>query len=219
MTEKLRSRARWLVVAAALVMIPVYLLPLWSIRLVAPQYPEGMGMYIGISQISGHDEHDLQNINILNHYIGMRPIVPEEVAELEIMPWVLGGIIVLGLVAALVGTRAAVVAWLVLFMAAGAAGMVDFYLWKHDYGHNLSPDAPIKVPGMTYQPPLIGSKQLLNITASSYPHWGSGLLGIAFLLGLGAVFDGRGRRRARRETRETSPERVASGTPRPTPAG
>ncbi|HSJ05081.1 MAG TPA: hypothetical protein VK936_00175, partial [Longimicrobiales bacterium] len=43
----------------------------------------------------------------------------------------------------------------------------------YDYGHNLSPDAPIKVPWMTYVPPIIGTKTLLTIKASSYPSWGT----------------------------------------------
>jgi copper chaperone NosL len=52
----------------------------------------------------------------------------------------------------------------------GIAGLIDFYMWGYDYGHNLNPRAPIKVPGMSYQPPLIGCKQLLNINACSWPH-------------------------------------------------
>ena len=41
----------------------VYLVPLWRIHLGAPQYPEGLSMYIWTSNISGGDEFDLQNIN------------------------------------------------------------------------------------------------------------------------------------------------------------
>ena len=47
--------------------------------------------------------------------------------------------------------------------------MVDFYRWEYNYGHNLDPTAPIRVPGMSYQPPLIGYKQLLNFGAYSIP--------------------------------------------------
>jgi copper chaperone NosL len=182
-------RSRILVALAAVVMLPVFFTPLWSIRLVAPQYPEGMGMHIGISEITGHDTHDIQNINILNHYIGMQAIEPEAIPELEIMPVILGALIVTGLLVALLGRRWLLAAWLVAFIGLGIAGMVDFYMWKYDYGHNLSPDAPIKVPGMTYQPPLIGSKKLLNITASSYPHVGTLLITLSVLLGALGVRD------------------------------
>ena len=69
-------------------------------------------------------------------------------------------------------TELLLLVWIILFVLFAIAGLVDFYLWGYDYGHNLSDDAAIKVPGMTYQPPLIGTKQLLNITASSWPgHW------------------------------------------------
>jgi copper chaperone NosL len=178
---------RVLVGAAALLMVLVYFTPLWSIGLVAPQYRDGLGMYISIDEVRGHDTHDLQNINILNHYIGMQPIEPEAIPELEWMPKILGALIIAGLLAAIIGNRWLMAAWLVAFVGLGIAGMVDFYMWKVDYGHNLSPDAPIKVPGMTYQPPLIGSKQLLNITASSYPHLGTYILLVASILGLTGV--------------------------------
>lgn len=172
-------KSRLLIALAALALIPIYLTPVWSIRLVAPQYPEGMGMYIGVSEIWGHEEHDIQNINILNHYIGMQEIQPASIPELEIFPIVLLGIILTGLAVALIGRRWLMVAWLVGFVGLCIAGMVDFYLWMIDYGHNLSPDAPIKIPGMTYTPPLIGTKQLLNITASSFPHIGSAFLALS----------------------------------------
>jgi copper chaperone NosL len=191
---------RILVGAAALLMVLAYFTPLWSIGLVAPQYRDGLGMYISIDEVRGHDTHDLQNINILNHYIGMQPVEPDAIPELEWMPKILGALIVTGLLAAVIGNRWVMAAWLVAFVGLGIAGMVDFYMWKVDFGHNLSPDAPIKVPGMTYQPPLIGSKQLLNITASSYPHLGTYILLVASLLGLTGViraFRGHGRGKSR----------------------
>ena len=53
---------------------------------------------------------------------------------------------------------------------------VDFYRWNYEYGHNLDPNAAIKVPGMAYQPPLIGYKQLLNFGAYSIPDTGGWML-------------------------------------------
>lgn len=187
---KAHWKSRILLAVAALVMLPAFVSPLWTIRLVAPQYPEGLGMYIYVHDVQGHDRHDLQNINILNHYIGMQPIEPETIPELEIMPIVLGALIVTGLLVALIGRPWLMATWLGLFIVAGIAGMVDFYLWNIDYGHNLSPDAPIRIPDMTYSPPIIGSTQLLNIRASSYPHLGSFFLGISALLATAAVILG-----------------------------
>jgi copper chaperone NosL len=187
---KTRTKSRLLLALAALVMLPVFVSPLWSIRLVAPQYPEGLGMYIYVNDVQGHDRHDLQNINILNHYIGMQEIEPEAIPELEIMPVILAALIVSGLAVALIGNPWLMAGWLGVFLVTGAAGMVDFYMWNIDYGHNLSPDAPIRIPDMTYSPPIIGSTQLLNIRATSYPHFGTLFLTVSALLAGLAVFLG-----------------------------
>jgi copper chaperone NosL len=184
--SNLRVRARLLLLAAALLLIPAWSTPLWSIRIVAPQYNDGLGMYIGVRDIVGHTEHDIQNINILNHYIGMKPIVPAEVSPLEVMPYVLLFLMGSAAVVALIGRRWAIGAWLGCFTVIGLAGFYEFWSWNYDYGHNLSPDAPIKVPGMTYTPPLIGAKTLLTIRATSYPSWGTAFLLLSFLSGLAA---------------------------------
>jgi copper chaperone NosL len=68
--------------------------------------------------------------------------------------------------------------------------MVDFYRWEYEYGHDLDPAAAIIVPGMAYQPPLIGYKQLLNFSAWSWPDVGGYLLvGTALLLVAGSVIE------------------------------
>jgi len=173
-------RSKLLFLIAGLMLIPLYYVPFWTISMTAPQYPEGIGMYISINDIQGHNRHDLQNINILNHYIGMKEIHKEEIPELRIIPWIVAAMILLAVIAALSGSYKMMIAWLVLFLLLSAAGLVDYWLWGYDYGHNLNPEAPIKVPGMSYQPPLIGSKQLLNIRASSWPTWGSSFLALSF---------------------------------------
>jgi hypothetical protein len=163
------NRSRLLVAIAALALGLVYVQPLWKIALEAPQYPEGIGMQIWVNDIRGEKPNDLQNINGLNHYIGMKTIEPDSIPELRIMPWVIGALMLSGLLVALVGNRKLLYVWVVLFIVVATAGMVDFYLWEYDYGHNLDPTAAIKIPGMSYQPPLIGSKPLLNFVASSWP--------------------------------------------------
>ena len=183
----LSMRSRVLVAISALLLLGIYLVPLWRIQLHAPQYPEGLGMLIRVNTITGIKPPDLNNINGLNHYIGMKPIEPEAIPVLDIMPWVVGGLVLAALIVAASGLRVLLMGWLVSFAVAGAAGLVEFYLWSYDYGHNLAADAIIKVPGMTYQPPLIGSKQLLNFTAESWPATGSWLALAAFLLGVVAL--------------------------------
>jgi hypothetical protein len=181
--------SRFLVLLASALVLASLATPLWRIRLLAPQYPEGLGMDIHAGSVRGAREHDLSSINSLNHYIGMKAIEPEEIAELRIIPWCIAGLAALGLVVAVVGRRWLMVGWLGAFAVFGVVALWDFYHWEYEYGHDLDfAHAIIKVPGMTYQPPLIGSKQLLNFTASSWPTTGAILIGAAFLIGCVSLF-------------------------------
>jgi hypothetical protein len=179
--------ARILMTVASLLLGVMYLVPLWRIDLVAPQYPEGLGMYIRINTVTGLKPNDLDNINGLNHYIGMRPIVSDAIPELRWMPIILGALIVAGLAVAAIGRRKLVLGWLGTFAALGAVGIWRFWAWGYEYGHNLDMEhAIIKVPGMAYQPPVIGSKQLLNFTATSWPDVGSAVAAISIALAIAA---------------------------------
>lgn len=179
---------RLLLALAAVLVLAALPFPLWRIRLIAPQYPEGLGMVITANTVRGATEHDLENINELNHYIGMKVIEPEAIPELEVMPWCIVALAAFAALAAIVGRRAGAIAWLVGFAAAGVVGLWDFWRWEYSYGHDLDlAHAIIKIPGMSYQPPLLGSKQLLNFVATSLPGAGAILLGAAFLLGIVAV--------------------------------
>lgn len=181
-------RSRVLTAIAAVLLLGAYAVPMWRISLKAPQYPEGLGMKITLTTVTGAKDHDLENINELNHYIGMKVIDPDSIGVLRIMPWVVGGLAVTGLLVALVGRRRLLYTWMALFSAFAVAGMVVFWWWEYDYGHHLDTvNAIIKIPGMTYQPPLIGSKQLLNFTAISMPDWGAWIVGVSFLLGALAI--------------------------------
>ncbi|MCL6523393.1 MAG: hypothetical protein K6T34_01920 [Thermoflavifilum sp.] len=187
--KNLSSRtASWLMLGAVLSSVLIYFFPLWQITLYAPQYPQGIRMYIWINKITGDDPYTLQNINILNHYVGMKDIDPHAVPELSYFPFVLAGIIFLGLIAWIIKNRWFYLTWAILYAILGAIAIYDFYQWEYDYGHHLSPTAPIKVPGMAYQPPLIGMKHLLNFTAISLPHWATFFLALSILLGVIAYY-------------------------------
>ncbi len=177
----MRPSSRFVLLVAALSLGLLYVFPLWHIGLKAPQYPEGIGLYIELDHIRGQNPNDLNSINGLNHYIGMKKIDPDAIPELKLMPWVLRLLILGGLAAAASGRRGVLLAWVVVFAVSSLAGMADFWWWSYDYGHDLDPTAAIKVPGMSYQPPLIGTKQLLNFQATSWPALG-GLIAMAALL-------------------------------------
>lgn len=176
----MRKSSRILILVITLSLIVVYFVPLWNIALEAPQYPEGLGMQIWLSKITG----DLRTINGLNHYIGMKTIQPDSIQELKYMPLIIGFIILVGFIVFLFNKKSLLLSWIILIIITGTIGMYDFWNWEYDYGHNLDPTAAIIVPGMNYQPPLIGSKQLLNFTATSMPDIGGIII---FAVGIIAI--------------------------------
>lgn len=174
------SRARWFVVVAVALLASAYVLPLWRVDLVAPQYPEGLGMLIRIDGVEGLKPNDLNNINLLNHYIGMKAIEPDAIPELRWMPWILGALVAGGIGVAAAGRRGLLYVWGGALGLLLSVGLWDYWRWGYDYGHDLDREyAIIKIPGMTYQPPLIGSKKLLNFTAKSWPASGGVAMGLA----------------------------------------
>jgi copper chaperone NosL len=182
-----KKLSKILMALAALALGTLFLFPMWRITLIAPQYPDGVTMYIWINQITGQDPGTLQNINILNHYVGMKYIEPDSIPELQYFQYIIMAMMALGLAAAAFGNSRIFLAWSILLIILGILGMYDFYLWEYDYGHNLSDTAPIKVEGQSYQPPLFGSKYLLNFLAESYPHTSGWFVGLSLILGLVAA--------------------------------
>jgi copper chaperone NosL len=181
--KSLKPISRILVAVASLLMVSAYFVPLWQILMWAPQYPEGLEMDIWINTISG----DVKIISALNHYIGMKHIEVEMFPEFQYMIYIVGFLIGFGLLAALINKRFMLWSFTLLLVGTGIAALVDFYLWGYDYGHNLDPTAAINIPGMTYQPPLIGTKILLNFTAFSGPDIGGWLFVVAAAMIIGTL--------------------------------
>lgn len=182
--KKLSSISRVIIALSSLSIIATYFLPVWRIDLFAPQYPEGLTMKIWLNNLSG----DVDIINGLNHYIGMKKINVEMFPEFSYLVYVVAAFILYGLLIAITGSRKLLFSYLVVSAIGGVLAMYDFYQWGYDYGHNLNPEAPIKVPGMGYQPPLLGHKKLLNFDAYSLPEVGGyiviGVVVIAFIIWL-----------------------------------
>jgi copper chaperone NosL len=182
--KNMSTTSRIMIAAGSLVLIAAYFLPFWSIYLIAPQYPEGLSMQIWLYQITGQ----VEIINGLNHYIGMKHIKAEMFPEFNFLVYVFGVYILLGLIVALTGKRKLLLGYLALFLFGGIAALVDFYKWGYSYGHDLDPHAAIQVPGLSYQPPLIGHKKLLNFDAYSLPDAGAwviiAVIGLFFIVWL-----------------------------------
>jgi len=168
MKQQLTIASRILVAFATGALIVVFFLPVWRIDLFAPQYPEGLTMNIWINGLSG----EVDVINGLNHYIGMKHITVDMFPEFKFLPYVVGFFMLLGMIVAVTGKRKFLFYYLILSIIGGIAAMYDFYKWEKNYGSNLDPTAPIQVPGMSFQPPLIGHKRILNFDAYSFPDVG-----------------------------------------------
>jgi copper chaperone NosL len=179
MLQKLSKRNRFLILAAVGILLLIFFLPIWYIGLIAPQYPDGLSMAIWINRITGGTEYDLNKINLLNHYVGMKTILPESFIEFKYMPYVLAFLALGTLVTFFFHRIITVIINLSAFVLAGGAGFYVFWKWEYDYGHNLDPQAPYKFPGMYFQPPLIACKDMMNITACSWPHIGGILMFLA----------------------------------------
>jgi hypothetical protein len=182
-------RSRVLVLIAALIVIPTFFLPLWRLTLYSNQFPEGLSLYIYSHKLEGAQSQyrdDLKEINALNHYIGMRPLVEEDFTEFKWIPFVLGGVILLALRVIILGTMSKLVDLVVLYTYFGIFSLWSFHRKLFLYGHELDPTAAVKVEPFT--PPLIGHQTMANFEVYSYPGTGSYFMAVVPLLFLLAMW-------------------------------
>lgn len=166
--KKIHNYSAIAVAIAALCFLATFKFPFWVIYLTEPQYPEGLTLYIWLHKVSG----DVEIINGFNHYIGMAIIDETQFPEFDILPYAIGFMVGAGLLIAFLRKKKLLFFYTIFLVLFSILAIYDFWHWEYQYGHNLDPDAAIQVPGMSYQPPLIGFKQLLNFGAYSFPHGG-----------------------------------------------
>lgn len=184
--EVLSARARLIVLGAGALLLVALLFPLWEITMFAGQFPEGIRMSIFAHKlVGGNNGADLQGINILNHYIGMREIRAQDFPEMKFIPFALGLFFLLGLRTAVFGRVHQLVDLLVLFTYFGLFSLAAFYYRMYTFGHQLSPEAPIKVAPFT--PPVFGHQHIANFEVYSYPGPATYVLGGYVLLLAGAL--------------------------------
>ncbi|WP_285058693.1 nitrous oxide reductase accessory protein NosL [Pedobacter ginsengisoli] len=181
----LTTTNRIIVLVCGLALLVVLFVPLWQIELAAPQYPEGLVLKMYPHKLAGN----VDIINGLNHYIGMKTLHTEDFVEFTILPYFITFFAVFSFaVAIFLRTFKWLLGLFSVFVIFGIVAMTDFWRWEYQYGHDLDPNAAINVPGMSYQPPLIGYKQLLNFGAYSFPDVGGWLfIGVGLAL-LAAMF-------------------------------
>ena len=166
--NRLAGWVRATVILCGLALFAVLFVPMWQIQLSAPQYPEGLILLIYPNALGGN----VDIINGLNHYIGMRTLHASDFMEFTILPYIIGFFGAITLLTGFLNRKKLLPYLTILFIAFAVIAMVDFWRWEYNYGHDLNPEAAIVVPGMAYQPPLIGYKQLLNFGAYSIPDIG-----------------------------------------------
>jgi len=189
------KKSKLLMIVGSLLLLGLFVFPLWNITLEAPQYPIPLGMNIHINKFTDVHEFDIKNINLMNHYVGMQ-YIPETIPEFKIFPIVIGAMVLLGVLVSFFGNYKWFLAWFVLMSLLGIAGIYDFYLWEYDYGHNLDPKAIMNFKNpdgspMGFQPPLLGTKHILNFIAHSYPRTGAYMMLVGMLMTLAAFFVGK----------------------------
>lgn len=183
----LSGRARLLLLAGAAVLVAGALLPLWRIELVAPQYSEGLRLDMYTYQIQGgHGGQDLHEINVLNHYIGMKPIAAADFAEMKWIPFAVGVFVLLALRAATIGRIGHLVDLSVLFTYFGLFSLGSFAWRLYTYGHQLDPHAPMKI--QPFMPVVVGRQQIANFVQTSLPLAGTFCMGLFLLCILGGIW-------------------------------
>ena len=148
--------SKGLLILSAIMLAVSIFVPIWRIELDAPQYPEGLGLTISSNKLGG----DVEIINGLNHYIVMKTLHKDDFIEFTVLPYIIGFFAIFAFFTGITGSKKLLYVLFGAFVVFGILAMYDFYIWEYNYGHNLDPNAAIIVPGMAYQPPLIGFKQI-----------------------------------------------------------
>lgn len=142
----------------------------------APQYPEGLNIIVTPTALEG----EIDQINALNHYIGMKKFSTESFPELQYMRYIILGVAVLILIAAFLRSKTFLSITIGIYAFLGAVGIWDMWRWLRAYGTDLDPKAPIDME--PFVPPIIGENTVANFVTNSYFTIGAYLLLVVFIL-------------------------------------
>ncbi|MCC6435901.1 MAG: cytochrome C [Acidimicrobiales bacterium] len=182
----MQRRRRWLVlflaIGGALLLMASYQLPYWHFKLVAPQYPKGLSLEIGLSGITG----DVAEIDILNHYIGMMKMSTAASLERAMSVYIVS-IAALGTLAGVIATGKRL-GWLGVAVALGLplGFLVDTTYWMYRFGHELEPQAPLKFS--PFMPVLVGKGTIGQFHTTAWPAAGFWMAIAASLMVAVAVY-------------------------------
>lgn len=135
-------------IASWLLLLSV-LFPYWSLTLMAPQYPGGLQVSVYVTHLAG----DVAEVDNLNHYVGMKKLNQAAQVEKFLAPLAIGAAALLASTLSYTRRRwAAVLALPAMLFPMIFLG--DMYFWLYRYGHELDPNAPLRIPPFT--PPVFG---------------------------------------------------------------
>jgi hypothetical protein len=174
--KKLSIISSSMIVISALLIAASLFVPWWKMEFFAPQYPEGLSIVVYPDKLEGQ----IDNINALNHYIGMKGFSEESFPELQYLTYLISGLAIIVLSAAIIRKKAYLYTVLGLFAIGGALGVWDLRRWLVSYGTELDPMAPIDME--PFVPPMLGENLVANFTTHSMLQPGSYLVVIAFVL-------------------------------------
>jgi copper chaperone NosL len=160
---------RWLSGGAAVLLLLIAsTLPLWQAKLNAPQYPGGLDMIAYGDHVTG----DVSEINILNHYIGMKPLKWNDIPERLLWTPALIAAVIAAAIAAVLHKGAArrTLTTLLWLFPVGVVADIQFRLFQ--YGHDLDPKSALRVPEFTIW--VFGPTKVWNFSTWAWP--GIGLL-------------------------------------------
>jgi copper chaperone NosL len=180
--------SRVLLIAAAILLIPSFFFPLYQMTLYSNQFPDGLVLKIYSHTLEGGqtaNRDDLREINTLNHYIGMRPLLESDFSEFKWLPFGIGAIVLLALRAVAIGKMSKLVDLVVLFVYFSLFSLWSFAHRLYQYGHVLDPSAAVKVK--PFAPPVFGMQQIANFTVFNYPGLGAYLIAASVLLMVAAL--------------------------------
>lgn len=182
-TSRTRFDLLWLACSllAAVMLAASAWLPLWTMELRAPQYPHGLELTAYGTTLEG----DLQEVNTVNHYVGVRPISTDDIPELALFPYLLGALVGALLLGSVFARH-----WLLrLALRLGVWGfavgfLVDLQWWLYRSGHDRNADAPYRIEDFT--PRVLGGTRVVNFDSETMVASGYWLiLGAALLLSFG----------------------------------
>ena len=163
-----------------------YTQPLWVSQFTAPQYPYGLHLQVYLTRVLG----DTAEVDLLNHYVGLRPIQTMATLERSLALGMLVGACVLALAAACFRKSS----WQTLFilpLVLFPVGMlIDLYAWLWYAGHSLDPESAMSMSIKEFTPKLIGTQRIANFEVTSGLGVGAWMQMAAAVLLSGAAFTG-----------------------------